>query len=208
MTTDIRVPAYPERFLGMLIPDADIREAVLGDLREEHHRIATEGTLRAANRWYWSEIAESAIPFVMLWLVGGGARDRIRFGLAVLLGYLIMVGCMVASLVAIGGVVAFFTNSTYASGLVAFAVTPGAMAVWSLGVAGVAGVASGRAIVRVGGRVALAGVLAVGVLGIPFVALTVAPDIAAAPIWFQLSLCAVLFPSTVMGAVWRLTATR
>lgn len=208
MATDIRVPARAERFLGMCIPDADMRDAVLGDLREEHHRLATDESLAAADHWYRSEVARSVTPFAALPLVAGGARDWIRFVAALSVGYLTMVGSMIISLGAIGWIVAGLTGADYASSLFAFALVPGLIAVWALLLAGVAGIAAGETMARTGGRATMAAVLAVGAFGIPLCAVTVAPDIAAAPIWFQLVLCAVLFPSVVRGAARRLEVAR
>jgi predicted permease len=59
----MRPPRLAEWLLECSLPDdADERDAVLGDLAEEHDAIAAAEGARLARRWYWRQAARSVLP--------------------------------------------------------------------------------------------------------------------------------------------------
>lgn len=186
-----------------LVSDASLREAVIGDLREEYRELASRETRGVATRWYWSQLARSTLPFAALSLARGSALDRMRFVAGVLGGYAVIIVLLVVSLWAVGWGFAFADQSNYVSGVLAFGTMPGLVLVWSLVMAAVSGIAAGYVAARVGDRTAVAAALTLGLLGVPLCGFTVVPDIATAPIWFRAALSAVLLPSVMGGALFR-----
>jgi hypothetical protein len=203
VTKEYHVPAIAEFLMEALVSDASLREAVIGDLREEYQRVASRETVGLATRWYWSQLARSTIPFAALSVSRGSALDKMRFVAGVLGGYAVIIALLIVSLWAVGWAFAFADQSSYVSGVLAFGETPGLVLVWSFVMAAVSGIAAGYVAARVGDRTAVATALTLGLLGIPLCAVTIVSDIATAPIWFQAALSAVLLPSVMGGALLR-----
>ncbi len=56
-------PAWAERLLCAAVPDAQWRDAVSGDLREEFAALATRAGASIARRWYWRQALPLAARF-------------------------------------------------------------------------------------------------------------------------------------------------
>src|SRR5262245_55787982 len=80
-------PQVPEALATAIVPDPQLREAVIGDLAEDYRLIAGQRSVPTATLWYWSQLVRSAIPLAFLSLVGTGWRGWLRLGWAVLVGY-------------------------------------------------------------------------------------------------------------------------
>ena len=200
-THEYHVPAIAESLMEALVSDDSLREAVVGDLREEYQGVASREGVGVANRWYWSQVGRSVIPFAAISVSHGSTVDKLRFLAGVLSGYGVIIWLLVLSLWTVGWVFAFLDQGGFASGLVTFGETPRLVVAWSLVMAAVSGVAGGFVAARVGDRTAAAAAITLGLLGIPLCAFTVVPDIATAPTWFQIALSVFLLPSVTGGAL-------
>ena len=57
----------PDSWLSLMV-NAEILDALIGDLQQRHDLIAsTEGTLKA-DFWYWNQLLRSLGPFAWAWL--------------------------------------------------------------------------------------------------------------------------------------------
>jgi hypothetical protein len=72
-------PRLAERGLGLLEPDADWRDAILGDLREEFPIIAERHGAPYARRWYWAHALGIALHRAGSRLTPGRRRHALPF---------------------------------------------------------------------------------------------------------------------------------
>jgi putative ABC transport system permease protein len=72
-------PRLAERGLGLLEPDADWRDAILGDLREEFLIMAERHGARYARRWYWAHALGIALHRAGARLTPGRRRRALPF---------------------------------------------------------------------------------------------------------------------------------
>lgn len=71
-------PRIPQALLAALCPAGDFRDAVLGDLAEEHSmRIEIDGAA-AAGWWYWREALRAAPHAAFAWARGFRLPDAVR----------------------------------------------------------------------------------------------------------------------------------
>ncbi|MEZ5419833.1 MAG: ABC transporter permease [Vicinamibacterales bacterium] len=66
MTTPAAPPAFAERLLRASVVDAEWRESITGDLREEYAAVTAARGAAAARRWYWRQ----ALPLAARFLAG------------------------------------------------------------------------------------------------------------------------------------------
>jgi hypothetical protein len=189
----MKPPPNAELFAAALISDPELRDAVLGDLAEDHRQVARTHSESAANRWYWSQLIRSTIPFSLLAINRGGMRGWMRLVLAVVVGYVaIAASVMVTD--------AVMTNVVIAAGISWPIIPPWQYLAGSLGGGVICGVFAGYVAAVVGGRSPIAPALGLGVLCAAFSAFLIATGGFGGPLWYQLGILLIVFPATVGGA--------
>ncbi|MEO8620640.1 MAG: hypothetical protein ABI625_06220 [bacterium] len=192
-------PATAEFVAAVLMPDESLRESFLGDLAEEYDRVASHTSARAANRWYWSQLARSVVPLSLMAISCDGPRGAFRFLASVLGGYVLMMLLVVASVTGVIWTFALAHHTDYVIGALALGDRPSLVGIWSVVTLITAGVASGYLAALVGRPSAIASAITLAVAGMLFVA----SESRGAPLWFQLALNAILLTSVLSGAVLR-----
>ncbi|MEP7002370.1 MAG: hypothetical protein ABI969_17910, partial [bacterium] len=192
-------PATAEFVAAVIMPDESLREAFLGDLAEEYDRVASRRSVRAANRWYWSQLARSTVPLSLMAISNDGPRGALRLLVSVLGGYALMMLLVTASVTGVIWSFALAHHTEYVVGALAFGDRPWIVAMWSVVTLVITGVASGYVAVLVGRRSATVSVLTLGVAGILFVV----SESGDAPLWFQIALTAILLGSVLSGGLLR-----
>jgi len=183
-------PQVPEALAAAIVPDPQLREAVIGDLAEDYRLIAGQRSVPTATLWYWSQLVRSAIPLAFLSLVGTGWRGWLRLGWAVLVGY-----ATLATLVILSNAILAALVPDQPGGL--------AMPAASLAAGVVCAIAAGYAAAAAGRRAPLASALALGSAAALLSAAMLAGGGDGTPAWYQLGLGLVVLPSVVAGAVVR-----
>ena len=177
-------PRNAEIVATMLIADASLRDAVLGDLTEEHARLQNVAP-HQADRWYWSQIIRSAIPFSFLAVSRGGWRGWLRLAAAIAVGYVTIVAMVITT------------------GKLVVGASMTMMSILSLTTGVISGIVAGFAAAIVGGRSPFAPAIGLGALCAAFALLLSAFEPGGAPLWYQLGLVIIVFPSVIVGALLR-----
>lgn len=186
-------PRWAELLAGALVADPGVREAVLGDLAEEHALRAEAGSARAADRWYRREVARSAARLAVCSIGGAGARGYLLTAAAVGAGY-------AAIAVLVGATEALLDVTLGGSGWV--------RAVASLAAGVLCGVAGGYAAAAIGRRAPLLSSVALGVAcaAISLALLRRPGD--GTPLWYRIGVVVVFLPATAAGGLLRIRRTR
>lgn len=190
-------PPGAEFFGAALIADAELRDAVLGDLSEEHARLAQLRSRHAANAWYWSQLLRSAVPFSAMAVARGGCRGWMRLAIAVVVSYALLVLLVVRM----------------DSWLFSVLGSPGGTITWQMPVASLAsgiicGMIAGYVAALVGRRSPFASALALGALCASLTIAILLRGGDGSPLWYQFGLLAVILPSTAAGALVRARISR
>ena len=82
MTTPIAPPSFAERLLRASVVDADWRESITGDLREEFAAVAAARGATGARRWYWRQVLPLTLRFLAARVVPSAAPARRRVSVA------------------------------------------------------------------------------------------------------------------------------
>jgi putative ABC transport system permease protein len=82
MTSTTLPPITAERLLRATVRDADWRESITGDLREEFATVARARGTASARRWYWRQALPLAVRFWVSRLVPSAAPARRRIRVA------------------------------------------------------------------------------------------------------------------------------
>ena len=82
MTSRSLPPTSAERLLRATVRDAEWREAITGDLREEFAAFCVRRGLSAARRWYWRQVVPLSARFVASRLMPSVAPSRRRIAIA------------------------------------------------------------------------------------------------------------------------------
>jgi hypothetical protein len=186
-----RPPAGAEFFATALIADGALREAVLGDLAEEHAHLVQTRSTPAADRWYWWQIIRSAVPLSVIATSRDGALAWLR-----LAGAVFASGALLATLV--------IATDTFLLAPVLSTTLPG----WQMPVASFAfglpcGIVAGYAAAVFGGRSPITPALVLG-LGCTALAMMMLPSGAsAAPFGYQVVVALIVLPSCLTGAIMR-----
>ena len=175
-------PGILDVALTALNVDRGLREAIVGDLVEEHAEIAATRGERVADWWMFSQMVRSMPTFAHAALRAGGTRALMR-----ILGAALSALLAVLIVASVSAAVAFNTISPQ---------TMARFAIVVLAIDLAYGVAGGYLAARLGPVAPLASAVAFGVLGV--LLSTVATE-GATPAWYPLALQLLLVPATALG---------
>jgi hypothetical protein len=193
-----------EWLVAYLVPDAGAREAILGDLAEEWHALATARGRAAATRWVWWQVAASAPHILVADARRGGPALAWAVLRATLLSYAALVvlvllsNALVSALLGIGGTSTVVAGTGAGDG--AGGAGPGAAALLAF-LAGdvLCALAAGWLAAAIGRRAPRATALSLGfacaLLGL---VLALASG-GTPPLWYQLALALLVLPAVVCG---------
>jgi hypothetical protein len=104
--TEAQSPRMAEAFLESFGADPDFRDAIIGDLAQEHAQRVHRYGDRAARLWYYRQAALASPALLRNWLAGAGWSDVRRLvnvvGLSYVITAMIGIGALFA-FVAVGG---------------------------------------------------------------------------------------------------------
>ena len=198
-----RPPRGAELLAAAFLPDRAQREAMLGDLAEEYHLVASQQSVRAADRWYLSQVTRSLVPLTILALRADGAAGPLRFVINVMAGLVAVAILVPLSFSLAGWSAALASGGEYIDGVLAFGQSPYVVYSWWLLTCVITGIGAGYSLKRVGGNSGSASAIALGVLCIPLSAITLAVDSSGAPVWHEVALTAVILPAIACGTFLR-----
>ncbi|HYV96576.1 MAG TPA: hypothetical protein VE967_03880 [Gemmatimonadaceae bacterium] len=182
-------PRSAEVFAAAIIPDANLREVVLGDLAEEHARIAHASRLRA-NAWYWWQLIRSALPLTFSAVARGGWRAWTRLAVAVIVAYAAL---FVLVMVSDAMLWRFFSASWLQGTMLVASVLTGVLCA----------VVAGYAAACICSRAPVAPGFVLGLLCIAMGVMLVSRGGDGLPIWYWVSLESIVLPSSIVGAALR-----
>jgi MFS family permease len=182
-----------EWLVAYLVPDAEAREAILGDLTEEWHALATVHGPATATRWVWWQVAASAPHFLAADARRGGPALAWAVLRATLLSYAALVVLVLLSNALIGALLAPGAPAEGGSG-------PGTAALLAF-LAGdvLCALAAGWLAGGIGRRAPRATALALGVTCALFGLVLALGSSGAPPRWYQFALALVVLPVVVCG---------
>lgn len=196
-------PAAAELFVAALVEDSSLREAILGDLCEEHTARARQESPSAADRWYWSEVARSTLPLLWMTRPRPGSTAALQLLAALATGFALVGAITIGSLIGIGWTFAVMSGQGYASGLIAFAESGWFVWLCSAMVVTTSGVTAGYAMAFLHRRAALGSAIALGLVCVPMSAVTIATNGTGAPVWHEVAFSLLVLPGAVSGALLR-----
>ena len=191
-------PLLAELVLAELAGDRDTRDAVLGDMAEEHEARCVDVGSVAAARWYWRQTLASVLPLGAAALRRAQAGAWARVAVAVVAGYAALILLMLLSDAGLARVMTWLGAGS----------TAGWPLAASLGIGGICAVAGGWITAAVGRRAPLASAAA---LGAAFVAVNLIALFAGAsrgPRWYWVAFGIVVLHGSVAGGLLRLRQQR
>jgi hypothetical protein len=190
MTDATRPPRLAETLVEALLSDPDTRDAVVGDLLEDHAAIVAQHGCAAAARWYRTQVVRSTPALLQTTMLQFSVRDWVRAVGLVLLAYV-----MLSALVIAGHVLLQF-------------IEPERPEVPSLVMSSVCAIAGGYLAARVSRRAPLANAVALGLFCVlvSIVLCLTATD--GTPMWYQLALAALVLPGSTTGGILRVLTSR
>ncbi|HVE77551.1 MAG TPA: permease prefix domain 2-containing transporter [Gemmatimonadaceae bacterium] len=191
-------PPIAELVLTGFVADRDTRDAVLGDLAEEHAVRCAESGAAAAARWYWRQTIASLPPLAGASLRRARAGGWARVAIAVVAGY--------AALVVLG------LAGDAGLGRLTSRVGAPADEWWrlmaSLALGGAGAVSGGWVAAAVGRRAPLASAAALGAACVAINLTALFAGASSGPLWYWLSFGVYVLPGTVAGGLLRLRQLR
>jgi hypothetical protein len=179
----------PEAILEALLPDPDTRDAVLGDLLEDHDSVCgLKGPAEAA-RWYWTQVVWSAPALLQMTATQMTARAWLRACGVVLLGYMVLAALVIIS----QAVLALFGPL----------MQPQRIELLSLAASTLCGVGAGYAAACIGRSAPLASSLGLGVVCTMLSLAMCMAAMSGTPLWYRIGLAIVVLPATTLGGLIR-----
>jgi hypothetical protein len=192
-------PRTAELLLEALGADAELRDAVVGDLAEEFAIRAAYDGVRPARRWYWHEALRTAPHLLRAWARHLRARDVAQLAGVVLTSYVLLVA--LAALVA-GFAYVVMTVLGIAPEPHRPAVTDSLRLALALPIGAVVAVTGGYIAALLGRRAPLVGSLALGAVW-SCVFLGAAATVGGVPAWYRAAVPLVVLAGTAAGGLLR-----
>ena len=184
-------PAVAQLLAELMLADPLLRESVVGDLAEEHHAIALRSSRRAADGWYLWQVMRSVAPLATMSALRRGTGGWLRVGVAVVIGYAMLV------------VLVIFTDQWLGALVAARNASPWVMPAASLAVGVLCAVIAGYVAAAVGGAARFAAVLALGVACVMLSVTMLRGGGDGTSLWYRAALATVVLPAVFSGGVLR-----
>ncbi|MEP6492137.1 MAG: hypothetical protein ABJF01_05640 [bacterium] len=187
---DHRPPRLAQAFAESLIGDADLRDAVVGDLAEDYARLAGDRSPAIAAVWYCSQLVRSTASLSALGL-SRGVTPWILLIVSVVVGYAVL------------AVTVLFTDLWMLSRFSGGASAAWVMAVLSLITGAACAMLGGFVAASIGRRAPIASGVLLGTVCVAISGVIVAHGGDGSPMWYQIVLMVIVGPSAAVGALAR-----